>query len=116
MTNVAIVFIGTNKYLDFLPRYYEQCEEHLMPDANKQYFIFTDGELDGTPDNMSIYPKEHKPWPAITLERFHTILEAEEELTKYDWLLFLDADMVVQKKILFVVSDFLYYIDHINQV
>ena len=74
MTNVAIVFIGTNKYLDFLPRYYEQCEEHLMPDANKQYFIFTDGELDGTPDNMSIYPIEHKPWPAITLERFHTCL------------------------------------------
>ena len=99
MTNVAIIFIGTNKYLDFLPRYYEQCEEHLMPDANKQYFIFTDGELDGTPDNMSIYPIEHKAWPAITLERFHTIFEAEEELTKYDWVLFLDADMVVQKKI-----------------
>ena len=99
MTNVAIIFIGTNKYLDFLPRYYEQCEEHLMPDANKQYFIFTDGELDGTPDNMSVYNIEHKAWPAITLERFHTILEAEEELSKYDWMIFLDADTVVQKKI-----------------
>ena len=84
MTNVAIVFIGTNKYLDFLPRYYEQCEEHLMPDAHNQYFIFTDGELEGAPDNMSIYPIEHKPWPAITLERFHTILEAEKELKKFD--------------------------------
>ena len=32
---------------------------------------------------------------AITLERFHTILQAEELLKEHDWLLFLDADMRV---------------------
>ena len=47
MTNVAVIFIGTNKYLDFLPKYYDSCEEHFMPDANKQYFVFTDGNLEG---------------------------------------------------------------------
>ena len=100
MTNVAVIFIGTNKYLDFLPKYYDSCEEHFMPDANKQYFVFTDGNLDGNiPDNISYYNIEHKPWPAITLERFHTILEAEKELKRYDWMVFLDADMMVRKKI-----------------
>ena len=53
MTNVAVIFIGTNKYLDFLPKYYDSCEEHFMPDANKQYFVFTDGNLEGNiPDNI----------------------------------------------------------------
>jgi hypothetical protein len=99
MRSVAIVFIGTNRYLDFLPSYYEQCDELLMPDCKKQYFVFTDGDLEGTPDDISVYNIEHKPWPSITLERFHTILEAEEELKSYDWLLFLDADMRVNKKI-----------------
>ena len=37
----------------------------------------------------------HKDWPAITLERFHTILLAEELLKEHEWLLFLDADMKV---------------------
>ena len=55
MTNVAVIFIGTNKYLDFLPKYYDGCEEHFMPDANKQYFVFTDGNLEGNiPDNIFI--------------------------------------------------------------
>ena len=54
MTNVAVIFIGTNKYLDFLPKYYDSCEEHFMPDANKQYFVITDGKLEGNiPDNIS---------------------------------------------------------------
>ena len=99
MRSVAVIFIGTNRYLDFLLSYYEQCEELLMPDCKKQYFVFTDGDLEGAPENISIYNIEHKPWPSITLERFHTILEAEEELKSYDWLLFLDADMRVNKKI-----------------
>ena len=92
---VAVVFIGTDKYLKFLPTWYESCEELLIPGIDKQYFIFTDGELEGTPDNMSVYPQEHLPWPYITLFRFGTILKAKEELEKYDWVLFLDADMRV---------------------
>ena len=92
---VAVVFIGTDKYLKFLPTWYESCEELLIPGIDKQYFIFTDGELEGTPDNMSVYPQEHLPWPYITLFRFGTILKAKEELENYDWVLFLDADMRV---------------------
>ena len=44
--NVA-VFIGTDKYLKFLPSWYESCEEKLMLGVDKKYFVFTDGEVSG---------------------------------------------------------------------
>ena len=95
LTDLAVVFIGTDKYLNFLPSWYDSCEEFLVPGIKKQYFVFTDGKLEGTPDNMSVYKQEHLPWPYITLFRFGTILKAKQELGQYDWVLFLDADMRV---------------------
>jgi hypothetical protein len=92
---VALVFIGTDKYLKFLPKWYETCEDKFLPDIEKHYFVFSDGEMIDIPDNMSFYPTEHRPWPFITLLRFNTILKAEKELKEYDWVVFLDADMVV---------------------
>ena len=98
---VAIIFIGTNKYLNFFPGYYESCEKYLFPELRKQYFIFTDGEIvgDALPDHITVLKIPHKEWPSITLERFHTILLAQEELEEHDWLLFLDADMKVNQEI-----------------
>tara|TARA_B100000131_G_scaffold124872_1_gene122050 strand:+ start:582 stop:1307 length:726 start_codon:yes stop_codon:yes gene_type:complete len=92
---IAVIFIGTDKYLRFLPKWYEECEDKLVPNVYKQYFVFTDGKVEGLPDNVSVYHQEHRPWPYITLLRFSTILKAQEELSKYDWVIFLDADMVV---------------------
>jgi len=100
LTNLAVVFIGTDKYLNFLPSWYDSCEEFLVPGIRKQYFVFTDGELEGTPDNISVYKQEHLPWPYITLFRFGTILKAKQELEEYDWVLFLDADMRVVNTIM----------------
>ena len=34
---VAVVFIGTDKYLNFLPEWYKRCEEKFLPDVKKQY-------------------------------------------------------------------------------
>ena len=111
---LAVIFIGTNKYLEFFPSYYNSCMENLAPSTfiEKQFFCFSDGEVEGDlPDNISWIPCQHKAWPSITLERFHTILEVEETLKEYDWLLFLDADMEVRKRIepneLFTSKDFI---------
>lgn len=95
ISNAAVIFIGTDKYLNFLPRWYQNCEEYFLPDVKKQYFVFTDGQLDDVPENISVYKQEHLPWPYITLYRFSTILNAKEELSKYEWIIFLDADMLV---------------------
>ena len=61
--SAAIIFIGTNKYLNFFPKYYESCEEFLFPDLRKQYFVFTDGELEGElPENITYVQIPHKEW------------------------------------------------------
>lgn len=92
---LAVIFIGTDKYLNFLPSWYESCEKHLVTSVEKQYFVFTDGEMQDTPNNISVYKQEHQSWPFITLLRFDTILKAKNELENYDWILFIDADMIV---------------------
>ena len=89
---VAIIFIGTNKYLDFLPTYYENIEKYFLPNSEKTIFAFTDGELDDTPDNIKVYHQEHLEWPYITLKRFEIINKARADLDSMDWLVFLDAD------------------------
>jgi len=96
---VAVVFIGTGKYLNFLPSWYERCEENFLPDMEKQYFVFTDGNVPEVPDNAIVYPVEHLDWPYITLYRFDIINRAREEINKFDWLVFLDADMAVVDKV-----------------
>jgi hypothetical protein len=96
---VAISFIGTGNYLNFLPKWYEYVENNFLPGVEKKILVFTDGELEDTPDNMSVYFIEHKEWPYITLERFQTLLLAKEEIEKYDWFVFLDADTLVVDKV-----------------
>ena len=44
---VSIIFIGTDKYLNFLPSYYERVTENLFPGVEKKIFAFTDGDLQG---------------------------------------------------------------------
>ena len=89
---VAITFIGTNKSLDFLPKYYENIEKYFLPNSEKTIFAFTDGELNDTPDNLKVYHQEHLEWPFITLKRFEIINKAREEIEKHDWLVFIDGD------------------------
>ena len=52
---VAITFIGTNRYLDYLPKYYENIEKYFLPNTEKVILAFTDGELNDTPDNLKVY-------------------------------------------------------------
>ena len=89
---LAVIFIGTGDYINFLPSYYEACEEFLVPNTEKTYFVFTDGDIGDPPENVKLYEQEHLPWPYITLERFKYILKAESDLAEFDYVLFLDAD------------------------
>lgn len=92
---VAVIFIGTAKYLEFLPGYYEKAERNLFPGVDKQYFVFTDGELEGLPENITFIPQEHLPFPYITLYRFDIINRALHMMEDCTHLLFLDADTQV---------------------
>ena len=92
---VAICFIGTGEYLNFLPKYYENIEKYFLPDSEKTILVFTDGELDETPDNVIPYYQEHLEWPYITLTRFEIIQKAKDIISQNDWFVFIDADALV---------------------
>jgi len=91
---VAITFIGTNRYLDYLPKYYENIEKYFLPNTEKVILAFTDGELNDTPDNLKVYKQEHLDWPFITLKRFEIINKARDVIDECDWLVFIDADAI----------------------
>lgn len=92
---IAICFIGTGKYLDFLPSYYENIEKYFIPNAEKTFLVFTNGELSDTPRNIIPYYQEHLEWPYITLKRFEIIKKAKEQIENNDWFVFIDADALV---------------------
>ena len=96
---VAISFLGTGKYLNFLPQYYQNIEEYFLPNTKKTILAFTDGELDETPKNIKVFPQEHLDWPYITLKRFEIINKAREIINDHDWFVFIDGDALVVDRI-----------------
>lgn len=97
---VAICFIGTGEYINFLPKYYENIEKYFLPNSEKTFLVFTDGELNDPPSNLIPYIQEHLDWPYITLTRFGIIRRASEVVKEHDWFVFLDADALVVDTIL----------------
>lgn len=108
---IAINFIGTGNYLKFFPRYYETLMEYFVPECEKDFFVFTDGELgNDIPDNITIIDasedfeidKSHYSsdnWYNLMynsiggLRRFGEIKKIEDQLKDYDWYVYFDADM-----------------------
>lgn len=96
----AIIFIGTGKYINFLPKFYENVEKYFLPNSQKTFLVFTDGKLEDSPENIMPYYQEHLEWPYITLTRFEIINKARDEISKNDLLVFLDADTLVVDEVL----------------
>lgn len=106
---IAINFIGTGNYLKFFPKYYETFMEYFVPECDKDFFVFTDGELgDDIPENVKIIPvseesdilkEDYNNWESITiksmggLKRFCQIKKIQNKLLSYDWYVYFDADM-----------------------
>ena len=75
---VAISFLGTGKYLDFLPNYYENIEKYFLPNTEKTILAFTDGEIDDTPENLKVFSQEHLDW-RISRSKDFTLLTKQEK-------------------------------------
>lgn len=106
---IAINFIGTGSYLKFFPKYYESFMEYFIPECEKDFFVFTDGELgDDIPTNIKIISvseeseilqQDYNDWETITiksmggLKRYEQIKKIKHQLLLYDWYIYLDADM-----------------------
>ena len=97
---VALTFWGTQKYLNFFLNWYDSIEKNFLNGIEKKYFLFTDGELEGdVPDNINIIPTPHYGFPDKFFKTFEKLLEIEELCQDCDWLVTIDADMIVHDKV-----------------
>lgn len=91
---VAILYIALGRYICFWKDFYLSCEKHLL-NCEKHYFIWTDNtDFDFSKNkNVTVVPAQKKGWPYDSLLRFEMFLEKKDELQKYDYMYFFNANM-----------------------
>jgi len=96
----GILYICTGNYVIFWDDFYLSCEKNFFPEDERDYFVFTDGNIN-TYDNPKvkvIYQKK-LGWPFDTLKRFEMFLSVEDDLKKMDYLFFFNANIIVNKRV-----------------
>jgi len=103
MQSLGILSIATNKYIDYWRDQAESVDLHLGPTLPVTLHIFTDRPADAEAigsnlRNVKVMIHEIPPlvWPEATLHRFKVFNEHAHLLVE-DFLMYLDADMVVHK-------------------
>lgn len=102
MSSIAVVLIATGReeYFQFIPPLIASLKKFFPP---HDVVLFTDS--DKPFDAIKFYHRSPDPRPLLTrwhqpsLRRYHTILEQEELLSRYDYIFHLDVDMLVVEKI-----------------
>lgn len=91
---VAILYIALGRYICFWKDFYTSCEEKLL-NCDKHYFVWTDNkEFDfSNAENVTVIPAKKRGWPYDSVLRFEMFLEKENELEKYDYIYFFNANM-----------------------
>ena len=101
MTNpdisVAVAFIGTSKYADFFPEWYDRVCKTFLTDCKKTVFAFSDRIDEEMFQKSNVVPIKipHDKWPYVTLLRFR-FLKAMLEHSSFknsSHFIYLDADL-----------------------
>lgn len=94
-SKAAILFIGTDRYLEFFPNFYATLRRKFLPRTPKTFFVFTDltqSPLLGAADDVVVVPVLHYPFPRVNLLKFRFILQAADLLREYPLIVYVDAD------------------------
>jgi histo-blood group ABO system transferase len=107
--SVALLTIATARYFHtFVPNLLPSIAANFLPNHPTHTFILTDQAEDSLPSqnsglrtqDSSLLPIEHHPWPYSTLLRFHHLLHHAPAYAHFDYLFYIDADMLVTDTIL----------------
>ena len=88
---INIITICTGKYTRFFNDLYASAEKHFLPNHEKNYYVFTDGEIHNASNVIKIH-QEQRPWPYSTMMRFHMFNKLL--LNDSDYVYFLNANML----------------------
>ena len=101
MKRIAILYICTGKYTVFWKDFYESYEKNFVRNCRKDYFVFTDSDAltYAERDNVHIIYQELLGWPYDTLNRFHFFAKIENQLKEFDYIFFMNANMLCREEI-----------------
>jgi hypothetical protein len=95
---IAILTICTGKYTIFFDGFYNSIKHNFLTDIQKTFYVFTDGDVKNGEDVIRIEQKK-LGWPYDTMFRFKMFNRISEQLNQYDYLFFLNANMLVSEQI-----------------
>ena len=113
-TKTAILTVATGKYFGFLNQLLSGIETNNSSASEITVFVFTDEtkEITNTKLNVVKVFWDKTNWPDPTLLRYHGFLLIENDLAKYDQILYLDVDMQVKSQLPLAISQKLLAIQH----
>src|ERR1035437_693226 len=91
---IGILCVCINSmYWEFAKAMIESARIHLLANHDVEYMLWTD-----MPEEVNygckIFPTEAVTWPYPTLLRYTLFLQQEEYLKKFDYLMYVDVDML----------------------
>ena len=89
---IALCVIATGKYARFVVDLIASASMYFCSDHDTEFYLFTDSSMPPLPARL--WPAKHEPWPGPTLHRYSTMLTAEKELAKFDYVFYCDVDML----------------------
>lgn len=98
---IAILYVCTGRYKVFWKDFYESSQDHFFRTSQKSYFVFSDAGKDdfaGCHDLRITY-QTRLGWPFDTLMRFDFFRRKETELEDFDYIFFINANMVFLKDV-----------------
>lgn len=97
--NIAILYIALGKYSVLWKEFYESCEKFFLLDENKHYYIWTDDESIKSSEKITVIKQHDMGWPKNTLMRFYMFNQKKEELEKYNYIFFFNANLKFLKEV-----------------
>src|SRR3990167_690719 len=89
---VLVICLNPN-YWPFLGELEFGLKTFFLKNHQVEMLLWTD--ISYTSINATIFKTEPLEWPMPTLMRYHLFLQQEEKLKEYDYLFYIDADMVI---------------------
>ncbi|MFC6102637.1 family 6 glucosyltransferase [Olivibacter domesticus] len=99
MKKVAVLYICTGRYSIFWKDFYKSAKSKLFANSSLEFFVFTDQDIDVSTNDVHLIYQEKMGWPYDTLMRFHLFSKIKDELKHFDYIFFMNANLIVEKEI-----------------
>lgn len=95
---IAIFSICLGKYNVFFEKFYSSLQQHFLKNHEKDFIIISDSDLKSAP-NIKVFRQPKLGWPYDTMMRFHFMVGLSDILKNYDYIFFLNLNMMAIKDI-----------------